>query len=279
MENKIGIVGSGFVGGAIIKSFESKGVSVLIYDKFKSIGNLESLLSTDVIFLCLPTPYVDGHGFDIAALQEVLGFLSNPADAYKRYQGLVVIKSTIEPGTTKLLSEAYHLNICHNPEFLTARTAFEDFDNQKHIVIGQHRLVATKDSKGLVTQYQSIDVLSDLYNELYPEAEISICSSEESESMKLFCNNFYAIKVQIFNEFYLLCQRIGADYSAVKSMMLKNGWINPMHTTIGLDGQLSYGGACFPKDTNALNHFMKRMGTPNAIVDACISERNKMRKD
>ena len=40
--------------------------------------------------------------------------------------------------------------------------------------------------------------------------------------------------------------------------MLKNGWINPMHTTVpGPDGQLSYGGFCFPKDTNALLQFMK----------------------
>jgi UDPglucose 6-dehydrogenase len=275
----IGLVGIGFVGGALKKSFELKGQKVLAYDKFKAIGNIESILNTDIVFLCLPTPYVDGHGFNIAALQEVLGFLSNPGDAYKRYQGLVVVKSTVEPGTTKILSETYRLNICHNPEFLTARTAFEDFDNQKHIVIGQHRLLAAQDSRGICTPYKSPEILSDIYKELYPDAEISICSSEESEAMKLFCNNFYAIKVQVFNEFYLLCQRIGADYSAVKSMMLKNGWINPMHTTIGLDGQLSYGGACFPKDTNALNHFMKRMGTPNAIVDACISERNKMRKD
>jgi UDPglucose 6-dehydrogenase len=276
---KVGLIGAGFVGGALKKSFELKGQKVLVYDKFKGIGNIESILNTDVVFLCLPTPYVEGHGFNISALQENLSFLSNSRDPYRRYQGLVVIKSTVEPGTTKLLSESYHLNICHNPEFLTARTAFEDFDSQKHIVIGHHRLVATQDSKGISTQYQSTDILSELYKDLYPEAEISICNSEESEAMKLFCNNFYAIKVQVFNEFYLLCQRIGADYPTVKSMMLKNGWINPMHTTIGLDGQLSYGGACFPKDTNALNHFMKRMGTPNSIIDSCISERNKMRKD
>lgn len=279
MKYTIGLVGLGFVGGSLYKSFEGRGQPVVAYDKYKKHGSLESLLNTDIIFLCLPTPYVDGHGFDISAIQEVCSFLSMRNNPIKRYQGLVVIKSTIEPGVTRFLSETYHLNIAHNPEFLTARTAFEDFDNQKHIVIGQYKLTSNQCSRSIITPYQSTEKLELLYKDLYPEAKISVCTSEESEAMKLFCNNFYAVKVQVFNEFYLLCQRIGADYSTVKNMMLDNGWINPMHTTIGLDGQLSYGGACFPKDTNALNHFMKKMGTPNGIINSCIEERNKMRKD
>jgi len=62
--------------------------------------------------------------------------------------------------------------------------------------------------------------------------------------------------------------------------MLSNSWINPMHTTVpGPDGQLSYGGLCFPKDTNALNELMKSLGTPNQVMDAVIQERNSMRSD
>ena len=110
------------------------------------------------------------------------------------------------------------------------------------------------------------------------EAEISCCTCDESESMKIFVNCFYSVKVQFFNEIYLLCQKSGFDYDKVKTMMIKNGWINPMHTTVpGPDGQLSYGGYCFPKDTNALNEYMKREGTPNGILDSCIKERNKLR--
>ena len=36
----------------------------------------------------------------------------------------------------KLISKKYNLKLCHNPEFLTARTAYEDFHNQTHIVLG-----------------------------------------------------------------------------------------------------------------------------------------------
>jgi UDP-glucose 6-dehydrogenase len=62
--------------------------------------------------------------------------------------------------------------------------------------------------------------------------------------------------------------------------MLKNNWIYPLHTNIpGPDGNISYGGLCFPKDTNALNSFMKKIETSNSILKATIEERNKMRND
>ena len=48
--------------------------------------------------------------------------------------------------------------------------------------------------------------------------------------------------------------------------MLKNGWINKMHTDVpGTDGKLGYGGACFPKDTQALCHYMNQKKTPNKV--------------
>ena len=98
--------------------------------------------------------------------------------------------------------------------------------------------------------------------------------------MKVYCNTFYAVKIQIFNEFYLLCQKTGANFDIVRDLMLKNSWINPMHTQVpGTDGKLSYGGMCFPKDTMALNSFMTTNNTPHAVLNSCIDERNQMRND
>ena len=51
-----------------------------------------------------------------------------------------------------------------------------------------------------------------------------------------------------------------------------------MHTNVpGHDGKISYGGLCFPKDTNALNQYMIKSNTPNKVLEATIKERNKMR--
>ena len=96
--------------------------------------------------------------------------------------------------------------------------------------------------------------------------------------MKIFCNSFYASKIQLFNEYYLLCQSNGSDFDTIRKLMLKNNWINEMHTDVpGPDGNLSYGGACFPKDTNALCQYMKNQNTPHQVIEHVISERNEMR--
>ena len=266
----ISIIGLGFVGSAIEKSFKLKNMEQCNYDKYKNVGCIEDCLQSDILFLCLPTVYSEKkHEYDKSSLHEVISHLAN-----NKYDGVIVIKSTVEPQTTtKLYNEYLHIhdiNIVHNPEFLTAATAFKDFHTQKHIVLGKH-------DKCDIEKYNK---LKELYKKYYPDAKISECNSNESESMKIFVNNFYASKIQLFNEYYLLCKKIGVDNDKVKELMLGNNWINPMHTNVpGTDGQLSYGGYCFPKDTNALSEYMKKEGTSNKVLESVIKERNEMRKD
>ncbi len=262
---KVGLIGRGFVGSALEESFTKRGYPPIVYDKYLNLGSIQDLAECSVVFLCLPTPYVEGHGFELGALIENLKLLKE-----LQYAGICVIKSTVEPGVTERLSGQFGLCILHNPEFLSERSSFIDFDNQKNIIIG-----STNSCKDC-----DVDLVSGLYMDMFPEAKVTVCSSSESEAMKLFCNNFYAIKVQIFNEFYFLCQKLNIDYDIIKQLMISNNWINQMHTIVpGPDGSVSYGGACFPKDTNALLHFMRTMNSPHKILEACVAERNLMRKD
>ncbi len=262
----IGIIGLGFVGGAMYKSFKEKNIQVYGYDKFKESDSLDKCLETDILFLCLPTQFNESNSsYDKSCIFEVCDLISN------KYKGIVIIKSTVEPLTTESLQEKYpSLKFIHNPEFLTARTAFEDFHNQKHIVLGKSNLISDIDLR----------IVKTFYKNNYPEAEISICSCTESESMKIYLNCFYSVKVQFFNELYLLSNKMNCDYNVIKNLMLKNNWINPMHTNVpGPDGQLSYGGYCFPKDTNALLNHMKRLESPHMVLQATVNERNSMRED
>jgi len=265
----ISIIGLGFVGGAMHKSFQQKKVDVVGYDKFKDggIGLFEDVISSSISFLCLPTLFhAETNQYNKDAIYETCDKLKD-----NNYSGLVVIKSTVEPETTDNLSKAYPmLKICHNPEFLTAKTAFDDFHNQKHIVLGKGENCLDSDIGGLVTFYKTH----------YPDAIVSTCSSLESESMKIMCNSFYASKIMIFNEYYQLCQKNGADFNMIRNLMLKNNWINPMHTNVpGTDKQLGYGGDCFPKDTTALCSYMETMHSDNTVLKGVIEERNKLRDD
>ena len=277
-EVNVAIVGLGFVGGAIEKSFREKGIKVVGYDKYRNIGSLEECMATDIMFLALPTLFNEellsavgathasgkGNSYDLSAIHEVCEELS-----MKGYSGVTIIKSTVEPETTMNLGRKYdNLPFIHNPEFLSAATAYEDFHSQKHIVLG----------KGETCTEKKLSFVERFYKYYYPDAEISICTSTESECMKIFCNSFYAVKIGFFNELYLLCQKLNTNYDEVKAMMLKNGWINPMHTKVpGTDGKLSFGGMCFPKDTKALNYFMTANNSPNMILSAAIAERKAIR--
>lgn len=267
---KIGIAGIGFVGNGMMKSFLEKGYTandLICYDKYKSTSSrFEDLLTTDILFLALPTQYdEDKREYNKDAITETCSLLEAG-----NYKGTIVIKSTVEPETTENLNCTFKLNFVHNPEFLTARTAYQDFHNQKHIVLGRASSCNEDNYKRVV----------DFYSSHYPDAVISESTCTESESMKIFVNCFYSVKVQFFNEIYLTCKQSGTDYTKVRDLMLKNNWINPAHTQVpGPDGQLSYGGMCFPKDTNALLKFMESKNTPSAVLEATIKERNLMRDD
>jgi len=256
----LGVIGVGVVGTAIKTYFTNKEITVYSYDKFKEEeGSFEDCMATDILFLCLPTLF-DGTEYNKKEI-----YVTCDALAEHNYKGLIVIKSTIEPGTTNILVQKYKsLRIIHNPEFLSADTAIKDFAEQKHIVIGgAHELT---------------NILAEFYRVYFPVAEISEVTSVESESMKIFINNFYAVKIQFFNEVYLACKFNGADYENVRTLMIKNGWINPQHTQVpGKDGLLSYGGMCFPKDTSALLNYMRVNSVPHAVIEATVKEREIIR--
>lgn len=267
---KVGIIGLGFVGNAMYQSFLKKGLknNLFIYDKFKNggIGTIQNVIYCNILFLALPTPYHNiKKQYEYGPIEETLKKLQQ-----LNFNGSIVIKSTITPETTFLLEKKYNLGLIHNPEFLTARTAERDFHNQSHIVLG----------KGNKVSDIKFNKVQEFYQKYYPTAKISVCTSLESESMKIFCNSFYALKIQFFTELNQLCKKNNSDFNVIKNMMLQNNWINKMHTCVpGPDGLLSYGGFCFPKDTNALNEYMKKYDTYNNILDACIKERNIMRED
>ena len=262
---KIGIIGLGFVGNSIYKSFKIKNIETVGYDKYKESDTFEQCLDTDIIFLCLPTQFNElTKEYDKTIIYDVCTDLNK-----NKYNGIVIIKSTIEPTTTDTLSNKFNLKFIHNPEFLTTRTEFEDFHNQTHVVLGKSKNITDNEVK----------IVENFYK-LYYNTNISICTCLESESMKIFCNSFYAVKIQFFNELYILCKNMNCDYNNIIDLMLKNGWINKMHTSVpGPDGKLSYGGLCFPKDTNALLNFMKQQNSNHMVLEAVINERNIMRDD
>ena len=255
--NDICIVGLGVVGSAISESFNSKGIDHYCYDKYKAVGRINDILFSKLIIACLPTPNIEGAMYDLNEIYSLFDFLEE-----NYYSGEVCLKSTMVPGTTKNFDKKYSFRIYNSPEFISEKTSFEDFNNQDHIVIG---------TSYLNTSYEII--MRNNYSE-----NISIVGPSESEAMKIFCNSFYAMKVMIFNEFYDICKNKNLEFSIIKNIMLKNSWINHMHTNVpGNDGSFGFGGMCFPKDLASLCEYAERNGSINSMMKSAIKENKAIR--
>ena len=105
----ISIIGLGFVGGSMLKSFKIKGFQVKGYDKFKESDSFNDCLQSNIMFLALPTIFSEeSNTYDKEPMHETCKKLVE-----NNYKGLVVIKSTVEPETTKKFSKLYNLKCCY----------------------------------------------------------------------------------------------------------------------------------------------------------------------
>jgi UDP-glucose 6-dehydrogenase len=125
MPKSIGIVGGGVVGQAVKNYFPQ----AKIYDKYVNFDSWDDVVRQDLIFICVPTPYQDG--FDGSSVFETVEKIAQYPDK------VVVIKSTVVPGTTENLQKKYpNIKILFNPEFLDNTTAKEDFLYPDKQVVG-----------------------------------------------------------------------------------------------------------------------------------------------
>ena len=258
---KIGIIGHGVIGKALATVASERGFVVTIYDKFQKeySGNFDKILETELTFLCLPTPTV-GMVQDKSAIVEVCRLLQGA-----NYDGEVVIRSTVEPGTMKDLEEKFaKLRLFHNPEFLRAATTVEDLKSQSSIILGIGRNSADK----VVKFWSHFDV----------KFSIHVFSFWESELIKYTHNCFLAVKVGFFNEIKEVTQRLCVSYDNVMRGVHAIGQVGENHTKVpGPDGKLGFGGMCFPKDTKAFLRFANGIGVGMELLQGCINGNRRRR--
>ena len=228
----IGIVGNGFVGNAVHQNFKDK-VPCKVYDvdKTRSLNTLGEVIDQDFIFVCLPTPMKSSGECDLSILDKFF------EDLPEHIVGTFVLKSTVPIGTTEKYYEKH--NIIHNPEFLTARNAIQDFaNNERNIVGGDMDLC--------------IDFVH-MFEKHFPHIPSIITTSKESEAIKYFSNVFLAYKVAYFNKIYDLCKAVEMDYDVIREGLVADSRIGNSHTKVpGIDNDRGFGGTCFPKDLNSL---------------------------
>jgi len=175
---------------------------------------------------------------------------------------LIVTKSTVPVGTSRRVKAEIAesapsgsvFEVASNPEFLREGSAIEDFMRPDRVVLG-------------VESEEAERVLRELYRPLFLlETPMVACDISTSELIKYASNAFLALKISYINELADLCERTGANISAVAKAMGLDGRIGPKFLHPGL----GFGGSCLPKDTRAIVNMAKEHGEELSIISAAI---------
>ena len=237
------------------------------YDKFKEdVSTCSSLREVcekaPIVFTCLPTPMKKSGECDLSILEGTVKEINE-----FNLGNIVVIKSTVIPGTTdRLNAECANIDIVFNPEFLTEANYIDDFKNQNRIIIGGPRPATT--------------TVKNMFRKVFQKTPIVKTGSKTAESVKYFINCFLATKVSFANEFKQICELAGVDYDKVVEYALYDTRIGPTHlSTPGPDGRRGFGGSCFPKDLNALVYFAKMNGLAPTVLEGAWEKNLEVRPE
>ena len=248
----IGIIGQGYVGTAIKIGFKEH-YNVETYDKFDLAKSTRSTIKdivdrTDIIFVCVPTPMRKDGTCYTGIVEEVIREINETADGQ-----IIVIKSTIPPGTTDRINKEYtRSTVIFNPEFLTEANFLEDFKNQSRIILGGDRKGPNK--------------LRQVYSKVFPHATIVKTGSKTAEMVKYFINCFLATKVSFANEMYSVCEQVGIDYDKVVEYATYDERLGKSHWAVpGPDEDFGFGGHCLPKDLSAIINEFKTYGLLESV--------------
>jgi len=264
----IGIIGNGYVGGATGAGFSTNPDNKIFwYDKYKESPNTldEVIEKSEFIFICVPTPIFSNYsGMDMSIVEEVVGGV---AEKIKNSEKIVIIKSTSLPGTTKKMIKKYpHVNFVMNPEFLTQKNANADFLKPFRTVIG-----CEASDVG--------DRVKKLYETILPgDQKYIITDTTSAEVIKYMSNLMLASKVLLANEFYELSKKVGANYLDVQKGVESDPRIGTHLGVPGPDGDVGFGGACFPKDMVGILGLAKKLDVDMNALKTIWEENLRIRK-
>ena len=254
---KIGIIGLGMVGEPIRRWFEEKrgykrGRDLFCYDANPTKGYFDDYNLANVVFVSVPTPPNPDGSCNISIVESVVAGIKG--------EKIIVIKSTVPPGTTEGLQKRFPRHkFLFNPEFLTESQAWEDFLKPVRQLVGyteQSKDAALTVLNLLPVSYYQSPWLASTY-------KIRGHTATEAEVIKYASNVFGAIKVSFGNMLFDVCDGIKTsdglevNYENVRDALGADPRIGPAWLDVNHGSYRGFGGYCFPKDLKAFTIFCK----------------------
>lgn len=240
-DTPVGFIGQGYVGGSTADEFEKRGYSVIRYalePEYKDNG--PSIAGCDVVFIAVPTPTTP-EGFDDSLIKEVLPLVGEGKVA--------VIKSTVLPGTTRKLQEAFPTRVLlFSPEFLCEATAAYDVAHPMFNIIG-----IPQDSAGHQKAAEAVQ-------KLLPKSEHDVIISAEAAELFKYAHNINGyMRVLLSNMLFDIGEELDVDWADVKALMDIDPMMSPYYNQPVHKGGRGAGGACFIKDMAAFRRLFEAL--------------------
>ena len=179
-------------------------------------------------------------------------------------EGLVVIKSTVIPSIVDSLTS--NPRVVYNPEFLTEKSANEDFVYPIMHVFG-----------GTPENTKKLEQIYEKYSSCR-RCPVYHMTPAEASFVKYGMNSFLMSKVLWFNQFYDIIEKYGASYAKVIRAIGTDPRISPSHTMVpGHDGRKGSAGACFAKDCPAFIMFARELGENFTILEEVVRRNQEIR--
>jgi UDP-N-acetyl-D-glucosamine dehydrogenase len=237
-------------------------VNVLEKNLYYASNDFNNVSECQIIIICVPTPLTSEKLPDLSYLEKAILSIT----PYLKKDSLIVIESTISPGTTrnyigplienstKMRGEDYLLSF--SPERIDPRNSLWTLKNTPKLVSG----INTK----------SCQAAKDFYSEFIEE--IVVCESLEiAETAKLLENSFRLINISFINEIAMFCQKFGIDVNEViRAAETKPYGFMSFYPSIGI------GGHCIPVDPIYLSKTANDVGSPTKMIDLAVNINNEM---
>jgi len=247
---QVAIIGYGWVGQAMHKLFPA----AIIYDIIGCNDDRGAVNRAEVAFCCVPTPNRCDGSLDTSIVEDVVEWCTCP---------LIVVRSTVNPGTCDYLAAKYGRRIVHQPEYLgeTVAHPFADMKARPFLVIGGE----AKDRRALINLYATV------YN---ANVTIRQLSNLEAEVVKLSENRAIAFKVAQCQELYDACEAAGVDYYAIREVVYGDDPRFTLWFSFVYPDKRGMQSKCIPKDVLAWKSWAESVGA-SASITREILRRNR----
>jgi GDP-mannose 6-dehydrogenase len=203
-----------------------------------------------VSLICVGTPSAANGSQDQSAVLRVAEDIGR-ALRDKAPGHVIVFRSTLAPGTVEAVirpiverasegRDGEHFHLCFQPEFLREGSSIRDYDHPPFTIVGANHEAPVR-------------VLRELFGHL--PCAFHATSVRAAEMVKLFCNNFHALKITFANETARLCAGLGVDPFEVMDLLCKDTQLNISRAY--LKPGYAFGGSCLPKDLRATLHLAR----------------------